>query len=93
MKNLDIQVIDQVPETKRELVEKYLLPSYALNHTRYALPSQVQGQINAIHSCLTALAADLSEDNLRLVVMAGSFLEGLETDLKHYRMEAQELYL
>jgi hypothetical protein len=92
MRNLDIQVLD-TPETKRELVDRYLAPGYKLNRVSFVVPPQIQGQINAIHSCLTALAGDLSDERKALVVMAGSFLEGLENDLKHYRIEAQDLYL
>lgn len=93
MKTLDIAVLDGVPEKKVEMVEKYLLPAYALNHTKFVIPPNIQGQINVIHQVLCVLLERTTEGEKELVVLAGNFLESLEQDLKNYRIEAQELNL
>ena len=93
MKQLDIAVLDDSPESKLDLLQKHILPGYHLSHTKFAIPANIQGQINAIHQALTILHENLKGDNQKLAYTAGAFLEGLEQDLKNYRIEAQELNL
>ena len=93
MRNLDLEVVDNFPEKKTDLIEKYLIPGYSFSYTKFAIPAQIQGQINAIHKALTVLHGNLDGENQNLVTTAGAFLEGLEADLKNYRIEDQDLHL
>lgn len=92
MNNLE-KVLDDTPATKAELVEQYLIPGYNFKYTKFAIPAQIQGQINAIHHALMVLHERLEGTDQNICAQAGAFLEGLETDLKNYRIEAQELNL
>jgi len=80
MRNLDLEVIDNLPEKKTDLIEKYLIPGYAFSYTKFAIPAQIQGQINAIHKTLRILHGNLEGENQDLVAITGAFLEGLESD-------------
>ena len=93
MKTVELAVIDGIPESKADLVEQHLLPNYKFNYTKFAIPSNIQGQIDAIHRALTILHENLKGENKDLCFQAGAFLEGLEQDLKNYRIEDQDLHL
>lgn len=93
MKSVELAVIDGVPESKADLIEQHLMPGYSFKYTKFAIPANIQGQIDAIHRALTILHDNLKGENQKLAFTAGAFLEGLEQDLKNYRIESQELNL
>lgn len=93
MSKLELQVVDGLPESKADLIEAHLLPGYSFKYTKFAIPANIQGQINCIHSVMMQLNDRLDGDDRKLCSLAGMYLEALEEDLKNYRIEAQELNL